>query len=262
MLFLCHHQTTLSRHLLVPTWTSSAAHEPYQRFCWNMVPDQLRRMWLGRMPLIMDRSLSPMKSPRRLRHSVLNLPRPKVTLAKGALQGSSKSDGTTEEFWLTTDRLPHIRPLYITANGKDVMDPTYKLYVSKWPHCLCFASLSNYERAFSLANFLLETHHASLDIEDHISDTIPRNTEALLAGGFHGSVIKMARRYAIKNQHTEQKCDHLGATDSTRNSFLRCGGCDVATYFHRECQISHWPLHKMECYGKGIKLQYSKIKES
>ena len=113
----------------------------------------------------------------------------------------------------------------------------------------------------AVANFLLETHHDSLDIEDHISGTTPRKMEVLLAGGFHGSVIEMARQYAIKNKHTEQKCDHCGVTDSTRNSFLCCGGCDDATYCHRECQKSHWPLHKMNCYGKGIKLQYSKIKK-
>ncbi|KAH6916108.1 hypothetical protein BKA70DRAFT_479272 [Coprinopsis sp. MPI-PUGE-AT-0042] len=59
--------------------------------------------------------------------------------------------------------------------------------------------------------------------------------------------------------HKHRDCLKCGAFKRNENfkRLLRCGGCGIAMYCSKQCQESHWPIHKAEC--KAAKAQNKHI---
>ena len=45
------------------------------------------------------------------------------------------------------------------------------------------------------------------------------------------------------NSSQTDKCEHCGATEN----LMKCTKCSTAVYCSKNCQIAHWPKHKMFC---------------
>jgi len=68
----------------------------------------------------------------------------------------------------------------------------------------------------------------------------------------HTEVNKMVAGHFrnVDNQNMQQKekrnaCEHCNK--KTKDELKQCGRCKNVSYCSRECQVAHWPKHKIDC---------------
>jgi hypothetical protein len=45
----------------------------------------------------------------------------------------------------------------------------------------------------------------------------------------------------------KDKEDSTSESGSTNNNLLECSGCHQSRYCSKDCQLTHWPIHKVKC---------------
>lgn len=53
--------------------------------------------------------------------------------------------------------------------------------------------------------------------------------------------------HIVDGRILERKCAACGVWDTTGKNHSRCSGCMLVYYCGKECQLSHWKQHKVEC---------------
>jgi MYND finger len=107
-----------------------------------------------------------------------------------------------------------------------------------------------------VAGVLLDKYDPSLDI--NCGGVTPRSMAFQPAGGLHGTVIEMVRKYAARTRPKARElreCSKCKVKETNGGPELsRCKSCKDAFYCSRECQVADWPRHKANCKTKAVKL--------
>ena len=63
----------------------------------------------------------------------------------------------------------------------------------------------------------------------------------------HIECLKKLKAERMQLKHPKRRCEGCFLTKTSQKLLKTCIRCRIPSYCSRECQISCWPVHKMEC---------------